>query len=328
MMAFSIRVFDMIYEVIGTAADDLIVAPPNPNNQAVIYGREGDDVLAAHSNNANNNDTLRGDSGNDTLYAGNGGDVLFGGPDDDLLFGPSGHGHATLNGGTGDDTISSASLTRSYLGPMQVHGGEGDDVIHLGGGNHWIYGDNGNDLIVGSHKFFNWEHLFGGAGNDTILGQQGEDTISGGSGDDALWGGNLSDHIYGGTGDDRLFGGQYGDTLQGGDGFDFIDGGNGVDDLWGGADEDRFYREASDYLFDRIHDYDASEGDLLHFGGEAYNANQFHVSFHNTNNGEAGIQDAIITYAPTNQVLWILTDVEHAEDINIRLFTGATIDLI
>ena len=65
----------------------------------------------------------------------------------------------------------------------------------------------------------------GGAGNDTINGNDGDDIMDGGSGDDMLTGGNGSDILTGGTGNDVLSGGNGADTyiFNLGDGEDIID---------------------------------------------------------------------------------------------------------
>ena len=58
-----------------------------------------------------------------------------------------------------------------------------------------IFGGNGNDCILG------------GSGNDTIHGSNGADTIFGNAGNDCLSGGNGNDVLYGGAGNDTLTGG-------------------------------------------------------------------------------------------------------------------------
>jgi Ca2+-binding RTX toxin-like protein len=60
----------------------------------------------------------------------------------------------------------------------------------------------------------------GGAGNDTLEGEEGDDTLQGGAGDDLLEGGEGSDLLEGGEGDDTLVGGSGADTLHGGAGRD------------------------------------------------------------------------------------------------------------
>ena len=82
-----------------------------------------------------------------------------------------------------------------------------------------IWGGDGDDIIIGSP---NSDVVYGGAGNDTISGLAGVDTIYGEDGNDT---------ITGGTGNDRLFGGDGSDTFiwNNGDNTDLIEGDEGVD---------------------------------------------------------------------------------------------------
>ena len=59
-----------------------------------------------------------------------------------------------------------------------------------------VYGGNGDDCIVGT------------AANENLNGGQGNDVILGGAGDDTLNGGNGSDYLDGGPGNDTCIGGQ------------------------------------------------------------------------------------------------------------------------
>jgi Ca2+-binding RTX toxin-like protein len=62
----------------------------------------------------------------------------------------------------------------------------------------------------------------GGAGNDTIIGNDSENTFWGGAGDDLIDGGTDDDTISGGTGNDRILGGTGDDIIDGGDNDDII----------------------------------------------------------------------------------------------------------
>ena len=63
-------------------------------------------------------------------------------------------------------------------------------------------------------------NLFGGSGNDTIVGTSGSDFIAGGRGDDTITAGSGTDNVYGGSGDDVIYGGGDNDNLFGGTGAD------------------------------------------------------------------------------------------------------------
>lgn len=73
--------------------------------------------------------------------------------------------------------------------------------------------------------------------------------------------------IYGGAGNDAIIGGALGDLIFGGAGNDVIRGGGGADQLYGGAGNDRFvYTALSDSTagaMDRIHDF--ASGDVIDF---------------------------------------------------------------
>ena len=51
--------------------------------------------------------------------------------------------------------------------------------------------------------------LFGGSGNDVLLGRKGVDRLDGGAGRDLLAGGGDSDNLQGNTGEDIMIGGDY-----------------------------------------------------------------------------------------------------------------------
>lgn len=76
---------------------------------------------------------------------------------------------------------------------------------------------------------------FGYGGNDTVRGTNGStDFLYGGTGNDALLGYDAEDFLYGQDGSDRLYGGGHNDLLFGGRGNDQLDGGAGADQMLGG----------------------------------------------------------------------------------------------
>ena len=92
--------------------------------------------------------------------------------------------------------------------PAIVFGGDGNDTLIGSTGNDWLFGENGNDRLLGN------------AGDDLIFGGNGNDILEGGLGNDRLLGDYGDDWLNGGAGDDTLFGGAGRDTMYGGDGFD------------------------------------------------------------------------------------------------------------
>ena len=153
----------------------------------------------------------------------------------------------TIRGTTGNDTISIAfganaadpvrvdfgngsfqSFDRSTFNAVAVFLGSGDDQFRtVSGGTPTsdaaltVFGGNGNDFLLG------------GAGNDTLFGGNGQDELRGGGGTDALFGGNGSDLADGGVGTDTEILGNGADEALWvpGEGNDAIAGGNGDDTL-------------------------------------------------------------------------------------------------
>jgi len=197
-------------------------------------------------------------------------------------------GRLLIDSGKGKDKIV---ITGNASFDIEIHGGEGDDFIDLSGltmnnpkgadevYSVVIYGDAGNDIILGAQNVRNI--IFGDNGsirevdNKTIIesivdsGVSGNDVIIGGSGNDIIFGGSGNDQIDGREGDDIiigdggrvtitdgsivvdrtmlsaeggsdiLIGGSGDDLLYGGAGNDFIDGGSGNDLIYGEEGHDR-----------------------------------------------------------------------------------------
>ncbi len=147
------------------------------------------------------------------------------------------------NAGQGDDVVNVSAKIKAKV---ELHGGDGKDLLQGGSGNDDIYGDDGADKLIGA------------GGDDFIMGNEGRDSLSGGVGDDTLSGGYNSDIITGGLGkdtlyavdsltsvdvsvsglNDQLFGNQGNDKLFGSSQMDILDGGEGADTMVsnGGAD--------------------------------------------------------------------------------------------
>ena len=121
--------------------------------------------------------------GNDQVYIHPGVLVpveLHGGDGIDILK-DEGGATATLDGGAGNDVISTGTAT----GDATITGGTGDDYVRYAGrGVASIDGGDGQDT------------LYGGAGADTITGGAGDDTIDGRGGNDAIDAGAGSDLVY------------------------------------------------------------------------------------------------------------------------------------
>ncbi len=131
-----------------------------------------------------------------------------------------------------DEWIVDVNGVVTRYGPQAdliIRTGDGDDTVVVAPGTRLgvtIFGGPGNDTLVG------------GAGDDALHGETGDDRIVAGAGDDRVWGGRGRDYIDGGDGDDVLRGGRGNDTVYGLDGDDVIDGGAGNDYLEGGRGDD------------------------------------------------------------------------------------------
>ena len=168
-------------------------------------------------------DALIGGAGNDILYGQGGNDILIADGAHDSLADIAGylndHGVAGmdhLDFSAGHELGNSITALGDALHNMNAH--DLNDFAnwaegHLEGGGH----GNGGDL------------LYGGSGNDVLIGGAGHDVLHGGTGDDILMGGSGNDTLHGGDGNDILFGGSGNDTLIGGKGDNILAGGDGND---------------------------------------------------------------------------------------------------
>lgn len=88
------------------------------------------------------------------------------------------------------------------------------------GGGGWVsfaYGIHGGFTIANGVII---EKATGGAGNDTLIGNDAANVLAGGAGADTMRGGAGADRLFGDAGDDTFFGGADADQFDGGDGID------------------------------------------------------------------------------------------------------------
>ena len=248
----------------------------------VIFGGAGDDILI-------------GARGDDYLIGGSGDDQLSGGLGDDWLFGDGTDGYPP---GYVDPVEYAREFGTHGSGNDRIHGGLGHDVIFGGGGNDGIVADP-PPVTLGPRPIdpveidpattldsevvalvraqevdvepvpaprVGHDIVFGGAGNDRILGLGGNDILVGGGGNDRISGGAGSDLILGDgpngvpavlpwqvknvraylhrvssleRGNDSIDAGSGNDLVYGGSGNDLVYGGRGNDTVFGGAGDDR-----------------------------------------------------------------------------------------
>jgi Ca2+-binding RTX toxin-like protein len=208
-----------------------------------LHGGDGDDALAGGGDfvpRDTRDDTLDGGDGADILYGQGGADSLLGGPGDDTLRAQAGddtlqgeEGDDILHGDTGIDTVTYAytgNSIRASIGDGPDDGpandpSDRDDVqasienLFGGNGDDTLIGDAADNLIRGNVNSVagGIDHLFGRAGDDRL---EGGVVLSGGRGDDTLYGGHGRDLLLGGSGNDLLDGGFARDTVNGGAGLD------------------------------------------------------------------------------------------------------------
>jgi Ca2+-binding RTX toxin-like protein len=179
------------------------------NDMDTVYGGAGNDTILT----GDDNDYIEGGDGNDTIDAG------F---DDDEVYG--GAGNDTIQGGEGNDTIDGGDDNDIIYGDVSP---DSDDYAAF---SYYELDDHGETTSADTDTANNSDVIFGGAGDDTIYGQDDADTLYGGDGDDTLDGGIDDDTLYGGAGNDTLLGGEGDDTIYAGGG-DTVTGGEGSDTI-------------------------------------------------------------------------------------------------
>lgn len=153
--------------------------------------------------------------------------------DDGTFYLADAHGDVLNMDGSEAGGVELADLTGRADGSDTITGSKADDVI---------YGQEGNDLLVGDAPSGSGEGSTAGSIEGTTV-----DSIKGMRADE------LDAFIQSveGTdadGDDRLFGGTGNDVLLGMGGNDYLDGGAGEDAIFGGAGNDIIVYDSNDYL--------------------------------------------------------------------------------
>src|SRR6266511_4410371 len=142
-------------------------------------------------------------------------------------------GTILVNGGA--VAVQGGTATVANTGLIQVFGQGGNDTIALDETNGALpaanlFGGSGNDTLIGGSG---GDLLFGQSGNDTLLGKGGFDFLFGGEDDDVLVGGDGDDQVFGEAGNDLMIWNPGDDTdlFEGGDGIDTaaVNGGNGAE---------------------------------------------------------------------------------------------------
>lgn len=223
---------------------------------AVLTGGAGANLIDASGfskvvtlNGLDGNDTLLGGTAADRIDGGNGNDRLTGGAGANTLFGGDGVDRVieTSNASvfsvsnsavvgteteriysfeeaelTGGASANAISVASNFTGPVTLNGGAGNDTLLGNQFGDVLNGDAGNDSLNGG---FGDDTLGGGDGNDTLIGHVGDDSLVGGAGADIGLGGSGNDTVLGSAGRDLLIGGYGLDAVSGGDDDDIVLGG-------------------------------------------------------------------------------------------------------
>jgi Ca2+-binding RTX toxin-like protein len=102
-------------------------------------------------------------------------------------------------------TFIGDNSSETFAGPQQnQYGIGGDDYLapNVNNKSYFLYGGNGNDELLG---FGFDDEIYGGRDNDDLYGFDGWDYLEGGSGSDELYGGYGNDVLSGGGGPDSFF---------------------------------------------------------------------------------------------------------------------------
>jgi Ca2+-binding RTX toxin-like protein len=178
-------------------------------------------------------DNAIGGTGDDEISTGEGFDVILG-------------DEGTIGARPGDPVTADTAVTPGADTP------QGSDYVDAGLGTDHVFGQGGNDNIVGglteteANKVDAADRLHGDAGNDTIDGGDGDDRIFGGYNNDNVSGGGGDDRIEGGDESTAAFADNLGDNLLGGIGADRVFGQDGDDNIVGGPGGDPELRGGDD----------------------------------------------------------------------------------
>jgi len=178
-------------------------------------------------------DTITGGAGADRIAGGGGGDIITGDGHSDLIFGdhvPNRAQALAQFGNWGPHVCLAADVMLTYYGNDKIEGGDYPDTILGGGGWDLINGGTFSDVIYGDWYFNDatsydvtvqpanlpagstgfddringgpaetdshgdFDIIFGGPGNDTLLGGKDRDVLMGNTGNDWIVGGQLLPH--------------------------------------------------------------------------------------------------------------------------------------
>ncbi|MFV0411617.1 MAG: calcium-binding protein [Paracoccus sp. (in: a-proteobacteria)] len=211
-------------------------------------------------------------------------------------YGTSGADYLAVGGGGVDPDRITEGLIGDTLDGTSSSNSDGDKRI----GNYGlVFGFDGNDTITGSNigqgAYNGVDMLYGGTGNDSILGMGGNDYLFGGEGTDTIWGGEGNDTIIDRSGSGEARGGAGDDYIQiaggksyGDDGNDtLLFSGNGNQTAYGGNGADTFVAMGDGQI--GVKDFSAADADKLSlaFWADNPDVDRLVVKMHLNGQGEA-----------------------------------------
>ena len=183
-----------LFSAVAAAGGD--ISSPAGIHQFLMAHPDFADTLSSPDAASNQNDLLIGGTGHDILVGQGGNDLLIGDGDNsltqkgsldhlDYLMGAHAQGddlaagiHHLFDHGTAQEIshftngIENLNIESSHDGNDHLYGGTGDDILVGMGGNDHLYGGEGHDILLG------------GSGNDVLVGGKGDDILAGGTGND------------------------------------------------------------------------------------------------------------------------------------------------
>jgi hypothetical protein len=171
---------------IADSFETLVPPPPAsehcPDGASLVLGTSADDELVAHGS-GEPLCVVAGEGNDQIVSQGSSTRVIDAGPGADRIVGRA--DGLVVHAGSDDDhvTLSSNGAGQVFAGPGndRVHGSAGGDYVEGGEGNDALDGANGNDRLLGQDG---GDVLKGGPGTDALLPGRGRDEVLGGPGND------------------------------------------------------------------------------------------------------------------------------------------------
>jgi Ca2+-binding RTX toxin-like protein len=253
--------------IFGGGGNDTITETVWGEHAVTIWGEAGDDQIytqgKSHIISAGlGDDRIESDGPLKTIDDGPGRDTVLASSQRDVLVGKARleyrHGTLRITGTEEDDSLRTVQSWEWILG-----GGAGGPptrrkryvyvefngvrlnnfpakriVAHMGGGNDFVQVPQMNEEAGTTVDGYMAATIFGGGGNDTLIGSTEDDYIAGGDGNDSIFGGDGNDVLLGQKGMDFISGRNGKDMVIGGADHDTLNAGRGTDTIWGDSGSD------------------------------------------------------------------------------------------